>query len=106
VPPPQVGPGLIDTGASNTCIDEHVAVALGLQVVNSIEVNTPDGTSTKNVYAVKLSFPGTMLPPIPLFMAACAKLQNQGLNALLGRDFLLGKTLHYDGNLSITTISW
>ncbi len=106
IPTPNVGHGLIDTGASNTCIDEAVAQALGLQVINKIQVNTPAGQVSKDVYGVKLSFPGTALPPIPFFAAGGAELANQGLVALIGRDFLMNKVLHYDGTLSTVSLSW
>ena len=107
IPQPEIGAALLDTGASNTCIDITIAQKLGLQIVNRIKMRTPsDDDCEQDVYAAKLAFPGTTLPPLPLLNVAGAKLANQGLAALIGRDFLLGKTLHYDGHLSIVKLIW
>jgi len=106
VPKPHNGLGLLDTGASHTCIDEGIATALNLQVANRTTMRTAAGQASTSVFAVTLSFPGTSLPPMPSVFALGANLGNQGLAALIGRDFLAGKILHYDGALSIVTLSW
>jgi predicted aspartyl protease len=104
IPAPQLGKALIDTGASNTSIDDGVARALGLQIHNQIPISTPSGQTTHNVYAARLTFPASRLQPIPLLSVAGTELANQGLIALLGRDFLGGKMLIYDGILSQVTL--
>jgi len=106
IPTPQVGWSLIDTGASNTCIDVGVATALGLPIINRVTVQTPAGPTQQNVFAAKLSFPGADLPVLSFIEACGAELINQGIVALIGRDFLENKTLIYDGNLSTVTIAW
>jgi len=103
---PHIGLGLLDTGASHTCIDEDIATALNLQVVSKITMRTASGQTLKSVYAVKVSFPGTSLAPMQSSFALGATLKTQGLTALIGRDFLAGKILHYDGALSVVTLSW
>lgn len=105
-PPPHVGQGLVDTGASNTCIDVTVATALGLQVINEVGVQTPAGLTTQQVYGVKLTFPGHGGLVIPFLAVAGAQLGTQGICALIGRDFLVGKMLLYDGILNSFTISF
>jgi hypothetical protein len=106
IPQPVVGSALIDTGASNTSIDAAVGTALALQVMNTILVSTPSGQTPHHVYPVKLAFPGTHLPLIPFQPVTGVQLANQGLIALLGRDFLSGKMLHYDAAYSTVTLSW
>lgn len=105
-PAPHIGYALLDTGASNTSIDDQIAVALGMQVINQTTVATPQGVGPANVYAVRLAFPGTHLPPINFQAVTGMALLNQGISALLGRDFLAGKILHYDGATSQVMLSW
>lgn len=103
---PHIGMCLIDTGASNTCIDRGVAVTLGLPIINRMQVQTPAGSVNQDVFATRLTFPGALLPPLT-FLAACgAELMNQGICALIGRDFLANKILIYDGILNKYSISW
>ena len=106
VPQPVTGFALLDTGASNTSIDEATATALGLPVVDTIQMATPSTTQTHNVYPARLAFPGTHLPPIAFIRVAGVSLANQGIIALLGRDFLAGKVLHYDGATFSVMLSW
>jgi hypothetical protein len=106
LPTPHVGFGLIDTGASTTSIDDDVAVALGLPVVDTISIATPTTVSQHPIYPARLTFPGTQLPPILFQRFAGTRLANQGIIALLGRDFLAGKFLHYDGVWQRVSLSW
>jgi predicted aspartyl protease len=106
VPTPISGWALLDTGASHTSIDEGAAVALSLQQINQMPLSTPHGTKDNPVFAVTLAFPGTKIAAIPFQAVFGLTLKNQGILALLGRDFLQGKTLHYDGVLSIVTLTF
>jgi len=106
VPQPSVGHALIDTGAAQTCIEDSVARQLGLPVINQVPLSTPAGQTMHTLYAAQLIFPGTLLPTITNIAVIGVHLSSQGIAALLGRDFLSGKTLHYDGGLSIVSLSW
>lgn len=105
-PNPISGFALIDTGASISGIDEAHANALGLTPVNSAQVSTPGGVVTQNVYAVKLEFPGTPLPSIPSLFVTGSQLRNQGIDVLLGRDYLADKVLIYNGQMRLYTICY
>jgi hypothetical protein len=59
-----------------------------------------------NVYPARLTFPGAYLPPINFQRVAGTSLANQGIIALLGRDFLADKILHYDGVSHSVMLSW
>jgi predicted aspartyl protease len=94
---PVVGWALIDTGASLTCIDRKTAEKAGLALVDSgpITSATHDNEIVP-IYAGRLKVAG-----IPQYIdtnRACgAKLEPQGLIALIGRDMLASCVLIYNG---------
>lgn len=99
IPPPRLGTALIDTGASVTAVEETDLRALGLQPVGvSSPISTPDGTSrTYSLYACKLSFPGTPIPPLSFNAVAGCNLTAFDHKALIGRDILSAFLLVYNG---------
>lgn len=104
IPVALFGTALIDTGASISGIDEAHALALGLIPMSSTSVSTPNGVAMQNLYAVKLEFPGTPLPAVPFLMVTGSQLKNQGIDVLLGRDYLGDKVLIYNGPMRLYTI--
>ncbi len=106
IPPPVSGWALIDTGATSTCIDAGVVTPLGLTTIGTLPIQTPAGSSNQSTHPVKLAFPGSGLPELPFLQVIACDLANQGLVALLGRDFLVGKTLIYNGTLSVVTLAF
>ncbi len=105
VPAPIVGQGLLDTGASHTSIDVAVAAQLRLPVVDQQQNLTAGGEFTVNRYPIRLAFLSPVLPSFPLFVAATCEIANQGLIALIGRNFPVGRVLVYDGYLCQFTIA-
>jgi hypothetical protein len=83
--------GLIDTGASNTCVDPSVLTTLGLTPTGSVTVNTPTtGTqpATADQYDVSLLIPSASQTQPPLVVGnlpvMCAELLvAQGFHALI-----------------------
>jgi hypothetical protein len=67
---------------------------------------TPHGTEPRHVYAVKFEFPGTLLPSVPLLFATGMDLINQGIDVLIGRDYLGDKVLIYNGPMRLYTICY
>jgi predicted aspartyl protease len=57
IPTPITGLALIDTGASNTCVDEKLIGQLGLSLIRTAPGWTPSGTVQNNIYFVRLNFP-------------------------------------------------
>lgn len=104
IPPPITGVGLLDTGASISGIDDAHAQQLGLVPISSTQVATPSGSATQRLYGVKLEFPGTMLPPVPFLMVTGSQIKNQGIDVLIGRDYLNDKVLIYNGPMRLYTI--
>lgn len=96
-PAPVVGWGLIDTGASATCVDKTAAENAGLAVVDSGPMSsaTHDGEIVP-IFAGRLDI-GGMVQNIDTTRAYGANLGNQDLVALIGRDVLLSCVLIYNG---------
>lgn len=103
VPTQVQGWGLIDTGARQTCIDERMAHRL-YQQVGVAQTYTPSTQDSEPheapVYYGLMAFPGTPLPQIEqtmLGMALGYTVQGGTVVALLGRDWLAGLRMIYDG---------
>ena len=105
VPHPIDGLGLIDTGASSTCVDEAVARQLQLPAIDVVTIATPSHTSLlRNVYPLRLEIIG--LPtPIDAPRAIEADLAGQDIQALIGRDILQHCCLVYNGFVGSITFS-
>jgi predicted aspartyl protease len=97
LPPPVAGLGLIDTGASVTCIDEAVARRLRLPTIDVVPMSSASHARTnQNVYPIQfeiVGFPIRLKAP----RAIGAELEPQGLVLLIGRDALVICTLFYNG---------
>lgn len=104
-------PLLIDTGASCTCIDKSVILALGINPSGSVPVHTPSTTATThhtaNQYDVRILIPHAhitrMFNAVPVIDT---ELSHQGIAGLLGRDLLAHCQLVYNGELGIFTLSF
>jgi hypothetical protein len=93
--------GLIDTGASCTCIDPEVIQQLGLVATGTTSIITPstgDQAHTCLQYDVslflshpELAYRFAALPVIE------SRLKHQGIMALIGRDVLCRCLFVYDG---------
>jgi predicted aspartyl protease len=101
--PTKVGWALIDTGASNTCIDEQTAGDLGLPV---IDVGSMQSASHErhpcNVYPIQIVSPALT---INVARSLGAALASQGLIVLIGRDVLQNCNLFYNGPAGQFTLS-
>ena len=112
VPMPVRIRALVDTGASATCIDPSVPVALGLTPTGNISMTTPSTGTTPHsadVYDVALLIPGPTFPPLTLPtipVAAVDLLQAQGFHALIGRDILGACVFHYNGAVGTFTLAF
>ncbi|MBP5787605.1 MAG: aspartyl protease family protein [Kiritimatiellae bacterium] len=88
---------LLDTGATNTSIDETIAKKLMLSPIGFSEIGTAGGKRTSATYVADISFPGLgLLPQRMLRIGSCNLSFNekigtsrpQNLGALIGRDIL------------------
>ena len=106
--------GLVDTGASCTCIDTSVLKSLGLSPTGTASMSTPSTGATPHVteqYDVSIIIPGATNNHAPLAVGnlpviACDLLQAQGIHALIGRDILADCLLSYDGGGGFFTLAY
>ena len=105
VPQPASGMGLVDTGASTTCIDEALAQRLGLPVIDVVQMTSASHAGTEaNVYPIQMEIVGSpIIVNVP--RAIGANLAPQGIVALIGRDYLQHCTLFYNGLSGEITLS-
>lgn len=105
LPQPISGIALIDTGASETCIDESLAQQMKLPVIDVVQIMSAshDATPT-NVYPIQMQVIGTPIR-VEVPRSLGANLASQGYVALIGRDFLQHCTLFYNGISGEMTLS-
>jgi predicted aspartyl protease len=105
VPQPVMGYAVIDTGASNTCIDDETARSMNLPVIDVGVIHSASHAQTpSNIYPVQIEIVGFRIN----FQSARtmgAALKEQGLLMLLGRDLLERCTLFYNGLTGQITLS-
>ena len=86
---------LIDTGASDVCIDYRIAHALNLREINQTNVTVVGGTVPVSVYLGVLEVPALGFKRLmPLYASKVARIN---YNALLGRSFLTDFVVTFDG---------
>lgn len=105
IPPALAGLALIDTGASNTCIDDEAAQSMSLPVIDVGAMNSASHTKTpSNIYPTQIEISGFRIQfQSPRTMGAALK--EHGLLMLLGRDLLQRCTLFYNGAAGQITLS-
>jgi len=113
IPDVQKVDGLLDTGATCTCIDPSVLDQLGLAPTGSTTVNTPttgDTPAVANQYDVSVMIPaGPGHAPLIQQTVPVIKswlLPKQGFHALIGLDILRGCHLTYDGQNGLFTLAY
>ena len=91
------GVGLIDSGASNSCIDISIATELGLVSRDFVSVLTPSGTSNHYTYDVLIMLPQQLELKSFFVEVTGADLTLQPYDVLIGRDVLAACTFIYNG---------
>lgn len=104
-PQPVNGWALLDTGASNTCIDEGEAQKMQLPVIGVGSMSSAThAKSPSNIYPIQIEVTGFPIRfQSPRTMGAALK--EQGLLLLIGRDLLQYCTLFYNGGTGQITLS-
>ena|SRR5579864_1067881 len=113
VPPMQRMTGLIDTGASCTCVDPVIIKALGLTPTGSTQMYTPSTGAqphTTDQYDATLKIYVTLeqapLEVLVLPVVAAELRVGQGIDALIGRDVLRQCLLSYNGQSGFFTLAY
>jgi hypothetical protein len=88
----------VDTGASQSCIDQMLAAALGLPIVDRRMVAGSSGQHQVNVNLAQLHVPSLQLVHHGMFAGVDLQAGGQAHRALIGRTFLRNFELHYEGH--------
>lgn len=87
--------GLIDTGASDICIDYRLALELGLKEIDQRSVGVVGGSVQAKIYLGRLIVPDVGFDRVcPLY---ALKVRHPTHEVLLGRSFLENYVVTFDG---------
>lgn len=100
-----VGDGLVDTGASESFIDDMLAQKLRLPQVEETEISGATGSAPAPVYLGQIHIPS--LEDTIYGRFAGLPLRASGLHyaAIIGREFLREYVLMYDGRIGTVVIT-
>ena len=96
---------LIDTGATQSCIDVQVATSLGLPVVDYVMIAGVTGASRYPLFAARVAIPSLEIFQFGAFAGVELAAGDQPHRVLLGRTFLQGTVMIYDGVRAQVTIA-
>ncbi len=88
---------LVDTGATESCIDSALAMQLNLPIVNRIPVSGVHGRKEVNVHVAQIHIPSLSTTIFGAFAAVDLAAGGQPHRALIGRTFLRKFKMTYDG---------
>lgn len=94
---PRRYPALIDTGASETCIDAGLAISLGLPAVDRQLISTPLGQDYILRYLARVELPDFNVGKVESIPGVHLSEGGQYHRLLIGRDLLQDMVLTYDG---------
>lgn len=87
--------GLIDTGASDVCIDYRIALELGLREIDQATVGVVGGSTLAKIYLGRLTVPDVGFDRVcPLY---ALRVRHPTHDVLLGRSFLENYIVTFDG---------
>jgi predicted aspartyl protease len=105
--------GLIDTGASISCVNPTVLTALGLTPTGEAEIHTPSTGQTSvrvDTYDVRIAIlagrAGDLHFISETIQVTATDLTAQGIDALIGRDILKSCIFNYNGADGFFTLSY
>lgn len=112
IPAPVVGLGLVDTGATLTCVHEEVLKKLSLNPVGIVDSGTAAGKVSQNAYACQVRIPANNLlaelsPVIGVNLTGqqAAVPGTPPIIALLGRNLLQHGVFVYNGTFGFWSFS-
>lgn len=97
--------GLVDTGATECCIDNLLAVQLGLPLVDKRPIAGVSGQHMANVYLAQIHVPSLKFTITGKFAGVDLAAGGQMHKALMGRTFLRNFTMTYEGKTGGVKIS-
>ena len=112
VPSCVTGLGLIDTGATSTCVHEKILQDLGLNPVGIVNSGTASGQKEQNVYPARIVCPTegwgldlSRAVGVDLTGQIIPKIPPEPIIALLGRDLMKHWVFTYNGVGGFWTVS-
>lgn len=91
-------PALVDTGAHASFIDNDLAMALNLPIVDKQKVSGSGGRHEVNVYLAHIHVPSLVVTQLGRFGGVHLAAGGQRHSALIGRTFLMHFKMIYDGH--------
>ena len=96
---------LVDTGATECCIDSLLAAQLGLPIVDQRPISGVHGTHLANMHLAQVFVPSLNFTVYGAFAAVDLVAGGQLHQVLMGRTFLQSFTMTYEGRTGTVTIS-
>jgi predicted aspartyl protease len=103
--PPTPHPALIDTGATESCIDSGLAMQLNLPIIDQRPISGIHGAGLVNVHLAQIHIPSLAYTIWGAFCAVDLVAGGQAHYALIGRTFLRDFTMVYEGRTGTVTLS-
>ncbi len=97
--------GLIDSGASESCIDAQLAQKLGLPIIDIRSIAGVGGAKTHNVYLAQIHIYTLDIFQYGAFTGVDLAEGGQAHQVLLGRTFLQNTVMIYDGIRGQVTVA-
>ena len=88
---------LVDTGATESCIDEDLAQRLALPIVDRRKIGGSSGAHLVNMYLAHIHIPSLDFTLYGLFAGVGLTSGGQSHYALIGRTFLRSFIMRYNG---------
>jgi predicted aspartyl protease len=95
---------LVDTGATECCIDSTIAMALNLPIVDRRRIGGAGGAHLANIHLAQLHCAGLNYTVHGGFAAVELAAGGQSHQVLIGRTFLRGLRLVYEGHTGMVFI--
>jgi predicted aspartyl protease len=95
---------LVDTGASESCIDSNLAMALNLPIIDRKRIGGVGGAHEVNLHLAHIHVPALRFTLYGPFCAVELAAGGQPHQALIGRTFLQHFTMIYEGKTGTVTI--
>lgn len=96
---------LVDTGASECCIDNLLAAQLNLPIVDRRPIAGVHGRGDVNMHLAQVHVPSLGFTIYGMFAGVALQEGGQKHKALIGRTFLRGFTMVYEGRTGTVTIT-
>jgi predicted aspartyl protease len=96
---------LVDTGATECCIDQLLAASINLPIVDRVQIAGISGQHIANIYLAQIFIPGIGITHYGRFAGVSLKAGGQAHEALIGRSLLQHFHMTYVGNTGAVTLT-